>query len=50
MFECYTREIPYSNMTAIIAAYSVAKENFRPTVPHTCESTEEGNNEEMLAR
>ena len=33
MFECYTREIPYSNMTAIIAAYSVAKENFRPTVP-----------------
>ena len=33
MFECYTREIPYSNMTAITAAYSVAKENFRPTVP-----------------
>ena len=32
MYECYTREIPYSNMTAIIAAYSVAKENLRPVI------------------
>lgn len=32
MYECYTRGIPYPNMTAIIAAYSVAKENLRPVI------------------
>jgi serine/threonine protein kinase len=30
MWEVYTREIPYANMTAIQAAYAVAKYHLRP--------------------
>ena len=32
MFECYVKEIPYSSMNAVVAAYTVAKENLRPTI------------------